>query len=97
MAKMTAAEWIRTVILLASFTGGGLWAYKNLEAQVGDNTQNITHNAQRVEEECARSTAIDKIQDGRERQMAIDVTGIKKDISYMREKLGELVTELRKD
>ena len=94
---MTAKEWIRTVILLVSFTTGGVLAYNDVVKAVGDNAKDIAHNKQRVEEECARSLAIDKLQDGRERQMAIDVTGIKKDISYMREKLGELVTELRKE
>jgi len=96
MAKMTASEWVRTAILIARFAGGGLWAYKDLEFQVGVNVQDIAHNTQTIEEECTRSQAVDAIQDGRERQMAIDVTGITRDISYMSKKLEELVTELRK-
>ena len=89
MAKISAAEWIRTVIVMISLGTAGLIAYKNLEAQVDINTL-------RIKEECARSAAIDKIQDGRERQMGVDVAEIKKDISYMSKQLEQLVTELRR-
>ena len=100
--KMSAAEWIRTVILVVAFVGGGLFAYKNLEAQVGVNTRDINHLNQGLAEERTRSQAVDKESDARGRkmvdsvgEMAIALGKVETQVSSMSRQVTELVQEIR--
>ena len=96
MAKMTAAEWIRTITPLIVIAAAVLVSHTRLDGKVESLEK-------RLEAECSRSQTIDSAQDSAQRQAQLSVVEMKTDIRYIKESVAhnadtqqEILTELRK-
>ena len=95
MAKMSAGEWIKIVVIIGTCYTGIIGSHYRQENSINQYNLRLSQVEQRLAEEVTRSKMFDQVEDSRGRQMEVALARIETQMGQLTARVAELITELR--